>query len=471
MRALLRRWPLLLVAVLAAAMMLMVACEEEEEGGEVTPGATPEVTAEADGEVTPAVEVEVQGVTDTEIKIGGLLPLSGSSASAWGVALAEGAQAYYDYINDQGGVYGRKITNIIEDNQYSGPVAAEAARKLVEQDGVFVVVGSLGTAAHMAIYEYLEENNVIDYAIASGSSKWTDPTVPTRFTSVVNYTTEGRVFGTYVYQNYDGKKLGILAQNDDFGKEGEEGVKQGLEENGADVDVVVEYYDAVQSDVTAQVQRLRNEGVDLIMFYGQPVQAASMMKAARETLSWDVPMMVCGVNALSIVATLAGLDNIEGAVSVMASHQHFETEIPVIAWLKGILEEYAPDAKWDGTTFSGMLAAVDLVMVLKQAGPDLTVDSFVAAAEARCEWMCPYCLLPSSRSPTDHYPFEGDYMVRATVDRSTDPPTFRWERFGDPITFESTKDCVQPTPPAGYDEQPGPSYYEEFDEDFEPYEP
>jgi len=237
------------------------------------------------------------------------------------------------------------------------------------------------------------------------------------------------------------------------------------------VDVVVEYYDELQSDVTAHAQRLRNENVALIAFWGGPVQAGSLFRAARETLGWDVPIMINSTNAIEIVAQLAGYDNIEGSVSAVFGRQGFETEIPFIAWLKDILAEYAPDATWDNTVYVGMLVSVATVMSLKQAGPDLTVDSLVAAAESNCDYQCATCLLPTSTSPTDHRGNETEIMARAVVDRSTDPPTFRWEPFGEPISFESTADCEQPTPPPGYEDQPGPSYYEEWDEDFEPYEP
>jgi len=450
-RVLSKRWVLLLLAALAAATVLVAACKEEKEEGATTPG------AKATAGRTPTGEV--RGVTDTEVRIGTLLPLSGSPTAAWGVALSKGMQAYFDYINDHGGIYGRKIKFFVGDNQYSGPVALEAAHKLVEQNKVFMIQGSLGTAAHMAVYKYLEENNVIDYAILTGMSTWTDPVVRTRFSALVDYVTEGRIFAKYIYDNYNNKKIGILAQNDDYGKEGEKGIKEGLEDLGADIDVVTEHYDEIQSDVTAQVQRLRNENVDLVVFWGSPVQAGSLFHVSRETLSWDVQIMVNSVSAIDVVAQLGGYDNVEGAITAVFGRQSFETEVPFIASLKPILAQYAPDAKWDSTTYSGMLISVGTVMQLMQAGPDLTVDSFVDAAESTCKWQCETCLLSASTSPTDHRGNEAEVMAQWVMDRSTDPPSPKWVPFGDPVSFESTKDCKQPTPPAGYEDQPGPSYY------------
>jgi len=447
MRALMRRWPLLLVAALAAAMLLAVACEEEEEEGKATPGATAEATA-------GPLAGDTTGVTDTEIKIGTLLPLSQTAAAAWGVPVSKSMQAYYDYINDQGGIYGRKITLIIGDNQYNGPVASEAVRKLVEQDKIFALQGSLGTAAHGAVWKYLEEKGVPDMYILTGNAKWTVPASRSRFGFLVDYITEGRILGKYIADNFDGKKLGIIAQNDDFGKEGEQGLRTGLKDENANMEIVVEYYDETQNDVTAQTQRLKNANVDVIGFYGMPLQAASLFKTARETLSWDVPVVITGVDAVEIVAGLAGYSNIEGAVSVVFAHQAFETDNPGIAKHYEIMAKYAPDVTVDNLSLLGAIIGEYMVNVLRQAGPDLTRESFLDAAESMCEFQCSGCMVPSTMSSTDHRPIEVEVYLRATVDRSTDPPTFRWEPFGEPFGFESTEDCVQPTPPPGHEEQP-----------------
>ena len=450
MRTLLKRWPLLLVAVLVLSMSLGLSCGEDEEDGDTTPSAGKTVAATK----APETGGDTTGVTDTEITIGTLLPMSNTSAAAWGVPLSRGMKAYYDYINDQGGIYGRKINFIVADSQYTGPVASEAARKLVERDNIFALQGSLGTAAHSAVWKYLEEKGVPDMYILTGNTKWTVPIVRTRFAFLVDYITEGRILGKYIADNYDGKKLGIIAQNDDFGKEGEQGLRQGLEDENADMEIVVEYYDETQNDVTSQVQRLKNANVDVIGFYGMPLQTASLMKVARETLSWDVPIVITGVDAVEVVATLAGLDNIEGAVSVVFGHQSFETDVPGIAKHHEIMAKYAPDVTPDNLTLTGYSISEAIVNNLRQAGPDLTRESFLDAAESVCKYMTSTGLVPSSMNATDHRPTEVEVYVKATVDRSTDPPTFRWEPFGEPFGFEGTKECTAPTPPPGYDEQP-----------------
>jgi branched-chain amino acid transport system substrate-binding protein len=447
MQALLKRWPLLLVAVLAVGVLLLGACKDEDKDeGKTTPGATAKVTAKA-----TAGAGDTTGVTDTEIKIGSLLPMSQSAAATWGVGLSKGMKAYFDYINDQGGIYGRKINFIVGDSQYTGPVAIEAARKLVEQEKVFALQGGLGTEAEGAVYQYAQDKGVPDMFLLTGETMFTEPLARTRFGFLVDYLSEGRILGQYIAENFDGKKLGILAQNDEFGKQGEEGLKLGIEDKGASMETTTEYYDSTQNDVTAQTQRLKNANVDVIAAYGMPMQAASLIKTARETLSWDVPVLLTGVDAVEIEGALAGYSNIEGTVSVVFGHQAYQTEVPGIAKHIEIMAKYAAGTKPDNLTLTGYSISQAMVQLLIQAGPDLTRESFLDAAESLCKWDCPTCLLPVSYSPTDHRWNQAEVYVKAT---GSDAATFKWEFFGDTISFEDTKDCTAPTPPADADKQP-----------------
>jgi branched-chain amino acid transport system substrate-binding protein len=391
------------------------------------------------------------GVSDSEIKIGTLLPMSQTAAAAWGVSLSEGMRAYFDYINDKGGIYGRKINFIVGDSQYTGPVASEAVRKLVEQDQVFAIQGTLGTDAESAVYKYLEENGVPDMYLLTGESKFTDPVARNRFGFLVDYTDEGRILGKYIADTFSGQKLGIIAQNDDFGKEGEQGLKEGIEENGAHLETVTEYYDVTQNDITSQVQRLKSDNVDVIGFYGMPAQAASLFKTARQSLSWDVPVVISGTDAVEIVGALAGYENIQGAVSVVLGHQAFETDVPGVAKHHEIMARYAPGVKPSNLTLVGASLSEAMVNLMEQAGADLTRASFLDAAESVCRFMCSTCLLASTTSPTDHRPAEVDLFVRA---KGTTADTFKWEPFGEPYGFETTKDCTQPTASPGYTSQP-----------------
>jgi ABC-type branched-subunit amino acid transport system substrate-binding protein len=436
-------WTTLVGIVLPVTMLVVAGCGKEERVA---------VTPDAAAEHVPAVDST--GVTGTEIKIGTLLPMSNTSAAAWGVPISEGMKAYYDYVNDQGGIYGRTINFIVGDSQYAGPVASEVVRKLVEQEKVFAIQGSLGTAAHNAVWKYLEEKGIPDMFLLTGDTKWTEPASRNRFGFLVDYITEGRILGKYIGEKYDRRRLGILAQNDDFGKEGERGLKIGIDDAGASMEIRVEYYDETQTDVTAQAQRLRNQNVDVIAMYGMPAQTASLFRVCRQTLNWDVPIIVSGVDAAEVVARLAGYDNIEGTVSVVFGHQAFETEVPGIEKHRKIMAKYAPNVPVDNLTLLGATVSELMVHVLRQAGPDLTRDSFLDAAASMCRFVCSTCMVPSTTSSSDHRPIEVETYIIATVDRSTDPPSFRWQPFGEPFGFESTGDCVSATPPPGYGEQP-----------------
>jgi len=425
------RWAWLLIVALLAAMLAFSACKEEKKGEEGTPQVT-----KAAGE-TPSAE-PVPGVTDTEIVLGSHLPLSGLAA-AWGVDLKAGMDAYFSYVNDQGGVNGRKIRLIVYDDQYTGPMASEVVRKLVEQDKVFAIMGGLGTQAHSAVWKYLEANGVPDMFILTGETKFTDPVVKSRFGFLVDYLTEAKILGKYIADNFAGKKLGIIKQNDEFGQEGEQGIREGVKD--ANMDIVVETYEETQSDLIAQVQRLKNENVDVIAAYAMPIQVASVIKGAHETLGWNVPIVITGVDAAEVVAQLAGLDNIEGTISVVFGHQAFEKDEPGIAKHWDIMAKYAPGVKPTNLTLVGATIAEAMTTILDETGPDLTREKFLDTAESLCGWMSSSAMVPSNVSPTDHRPIEVEVYVRATVDRSTDPPSFRWQPFGDPFGFESTPEC------------------------------
>jgi branched-chain amino acid transport system substrate-binding protein len=395
------------------------------------------------------------GVTDTSIKVGTLLPTTGLAAIA-GVPVAKSMQAYFDYINDQGGVYGRKIQLVVGDSGFTGPIATEAARDLVERQQVFAMAGNLGTEVEAAVQVYLEENGVPDIFALSGDRNLIDPVHPYLFTAGADYITEGKVFADYFNENYAGEKVGVLAENDDTGKQGEQGLRDRLEELGSDITVTTEYFDAQQTDVTSQMQRLKTDNADVIMFFGGAVQCAAMIKTVRETLSWDVPMVISGANAGEGLAPLAGADNMEGIVSDGLSYQSWQTDIPGIEARKEILQKYAPDQPWTNIQMAGYAVAEGFVNLLKQAGPNLTRQSLVQAAESMCRYKSDIGFFPESTSPTDHAFIEGGVLERVEVDHSVTPATIKFVPFGDLISFETTKDCKVPTPPAEATKQPGP---------------
>ncbi len=443
-----RRSILFLATALALFGLFAVSCgggtKQESNGG---------------GGGATATAGDTTGVTDTSIKIGSLLPLTGSSAAV-GVPLIGGMRAYVDWVNKQGGIYGRQLVLDIADSASSGPQAADTVRNLVEQDKVFLIFGTVGAEVEGAVAQYLTDHNVPDLFTLAALSKFAVPVAKNRFTSIVDYATEGKNFAQYIFDNYNGKKLGILATNDDSGKEGEAATRQGLQDLGANMQISTEYFDPTATDVTGQMQRLKADNVDVIVYWGGLVAAANMMKTARETLSWNVPFILTSGCETEITAALAGNDNIEGAVSAGISLQSWQTDDPQVAQAKEEMASVAPDLEFNQISEAGWQLVASVVMLLKQAGPNLTREDLIAAAESDCNKTPPYVdllMVPSATSPTDHQFAEQERLVRATVDRTVNPPVFHWIPFGDLVGTDSTTDCTPPTPPPDATEQPGPS--------------
>jgi branched-chain amino acid transport system substrate-binding protein len=373
---------------------------------------------------------DTPGVTDAEVRFGTHLPLSQSPAAAYG-PIADGIRAYFDFVNEtDGGVYGRKLSLLVGDDHYTPSDTVEVVRKLVEQDEVFAIVAGLGEETHSAVWKYLEERGVPDVFISSGLAKWTDPVVKTRFGGNPVYLQEGEMLGQYVAQHYDGKKLGLLLQNNEFGDDGEKGVRAGISGSAVQV-AAIEKYESTQWDVTAQTQRLKNAGAEVLLAYAIPPPAASLVKTAREVLNWDVPIVVTGVDATELFVELAGAQNAEGVVSVIFGHSVYETDNPGVQRYLENMAKYAPNAERSNITLYGYIMGELTVEALRRTGQNLTRASFVDALEGIRNFQCSVCLAPVSFSPDDHRPFEIEVFAKV-VDG-------KWETFGEPIDFETTK--------------------------------
>jgi branched-chain amino acid transport system substrate-binding protein len=412
----------MIIGGLMAVALLLSACGGKEEAGAPT-AASPGASPAAVGETT--------GVTDTQILLGTTLPLSQTVAAAY-APVADGEQAYFAYINDtEGGVYGRKIKVILGDDHYNPPDTVEVTRKLVEQDKVFAIIGALGDETHAAVLDYLEQNGIPDMFMATGVHRYTEPPVKTRFGGIPDYQVEGRMLGAYVAKNYNGKKLGILRENNEMGVDGLAGVNMGLE--GSDVEIVAdEKIEATTSDVTAQAQRLKNGGAEVIISVAGPVGSASLVQTARAVLAWDVPILVSGVDCSDIFVALAGAENAEGVISVVFGHQIYETNLPGVQQHIEIIKKYAPNVEPSNFTVYGAITAELMVESLKRAGPDLTREKLVDAAETIRDWTCSICMTPIYMSPTDHRPFEMEMYNKVEGGK--------WIAFGEPVDFETTKE-------------------------------
>jgi branched-chain amino acid transport system substrate-binding protein len=428
-------WTALSVALIAIVLMV-TAC-----GGDSKDEATPS------GKSTVGAG-DSTGVTDTEIKLGTHYPLSGNPAAAY-APIAYGMKAFFDYISAQGGVYGRKITFIIGDDHYNPADTVEVIRKLVEQDKVFGIISGLGEETHSAVWKYLEERGIPDMSLSTGLDKWTNPVAKNRFAGNPDYVTEGKFLGQYIAKTYPNGKLGILEQSDQLGQDGDKGVREGIEGSGVEI-VDVEKYDVVVSDVSAQTQRLKNAGADVLVVFAIPPQAASLVNTARDTLSWDVPIVVSNINCSDIFILLATPENSEGIISSTFGKQVYDTDVPGVQKYMKIWDKFKNGTTGDLNNFElyGMAVAETTVWGLEMAGKDLTRENFLDASEHMCKFWCSTCedYAPLTTSPTDHKGSET--LIINKVENG------RWISVGDPVSFESTPNCTPMTPPADFDQQP-----------------
>lgn len=424
-------WVLLTAVALVAMAAAAVACGGDNEK-ETTPPA--KTTAAGTPAVSPEPVGETPGVTDTEIVIGTHQPLTGPAAAYSQISKA--TKAYFDFINEtEGGVNGRKIKLLIEDDQYSPPLTVEVVRRLVEQDEVFAILGGLGTATHMQVVDYLKDQGVPDFFVSTGALEWVkDPEErPNVFGILPNYIAEAMVMGQYIADNYAGGKLGFIGQNDDFGEDGYEGIKRGV---GDALEVLpMETFESADPDVNSQVDRLQAAGADVLVVFAVPRQAPAAVKHARADIGWDVPIFISTVSANELTILLAGADNMEGVITVEALKHAYETDDPAIQKHLEIMKQYAGIEGASNLTLYGQSLAEGFINVLKEAGPDLTREGLIDAAESAAPFKCSVCLFETKLSETDHDSTQTVVLSRVELDPAQQFGA-KWVPFGDAYTWE-----------------------------------
>lgn len=375
----------------------------------------------------PAEEAPVPGVTDDEVVLGTHSSLTGPVAVYSQIALA--INAYFEYVNEtKGGVNGRTIKLLIEDDGYSPPKTVDLVRKLVEEDQIFALVNGFGTPTHLQVVDYLQENGVPDLFVATGATEWVkDPEArPMVFGSIPNYVGEGIILGQHIAETYPGLKLGLMSQNDDFGADGMTGIRRGV---GDALDIVgEETHEVLDVDLASQVDRLHAAGVDVIAIWATPQHFATAIKHARLNLNWDVPFVLSLVSANELTVLLAGPEVIEGTVSLGYLKSAFEIDDPNVAKHHKLVQDYMGAENGNTLTLYGQYIGELVEETLRKAGRDLTREGLIEAAESITEFWCSICLGPVNTSPTDHDPVQGGFLVRAEGGR--------WVRFGDLVTYE-----------------------------------
>ena len=367
------------------------------------------------------------GASDTEIKIGNIIPYSGP-ASAYGV-IGKTEEAYFKMINDRGGINGRKVNFVSYDDAYLPPKAVEQVRKLVESDEVLLTFQIVGTPSNAAVQKYLNAKKVPQLFAATGASKFTDPkNFPWTMGFNPNYFVEGRIYGQYILKEYPNAKVGVLYQNDDLGKDYLNGLKAGLGDKAATMVVSEASYEVSDPTIDSQVLKIKDSGADLFFSATTPKQAAQAIKKIYE-MGWK-PVQIVDINATSVGAVMkpAGLDAAKGVISVNYGKDPLDPTWKDDAGLKryfDFMAKYYPDGDKDSNFNTyGYATAQMLVTVLKACGDDLTRENVMKQA-ASMKGVTTDIALPGIKANTS----ATDYRVNKQLQMMKFNGE-RWELFG-----------------------------------------
>ncbi|HEX2553815.1 MAG TPA: ABC transporter substrate-binding protein [Microvirga sp.] len=374
------------------------------------------------------------GASDTEIKIGNIMPYSGP-ASAYAL-IAKTQAAYFKKVNEEGGINGRKVNFISYDDGYSPPKAVEQARKLVESDEVLLVFQPLGTPSNTAIQRYMNSKKVPQLFVATGATQFGDDPKKSPWTMgwQPNYQSEGRIYAKYILEKHPQGKVAVLFQNDDYGKDLMKGLKDGFGDKAKAMIVAEAPYEVSEPTVDSQIVKLKASGADVFVNVGTPKFAAQAIRKVHE-LGWQPVHIVNNVS--SSVGSVLKPAGFEAAKGVLSTAYHKDPTDP--AWKddagmkewSAFMDKYFPEGdRTSSFTVYGYTVARTLEHVLKQAGDDLTRENVMRQAASLKDVTLP-TLLPGVRmntSATDFFPIEQMQMMRFTGER--------WELFGDVIAGE-----------------------------------
>ncbi|KPJ51530.1 MAG: hypothetical protein AMJ38_00185 [Dehalococcoidia bacterium DG_22] len=420
MRKLGKFW-LIFLALAALLLIVAVACEEE---GEETPTGTPAATVTG----SPTAVGEVPGITDTEIVLGSHFALSGTWGAAYAPTIA-GAEAYFEYVNaEKGGVCGRQIVLKVEDDQFLPAGAVEAVKKLLDRDKVFAIIAGLGAAAHSAVWEDLNERGVPDLWIMAGDHKWAaEPEKhPWSVAILPDFYVEGTIFGEYISDGMPGKKVGILYENDEYGRDELAGLKNGLDATKNEL-VSEQSYEITAVSIRSQVSNMKDAGAEVVVGACLPPSCAQLIKEA-DRLGWHPQFFISYVNSDPMMFRYASAELMEGVITLQAGKLSDWTDDPAVAEHHRIMKEYA-DFAAGNFTIAGQNAAVLTVEALSRTCDNLTREGLMDAVHSFRDYQLDLILpgITITLSPTDHLVTEAMRMLRAHDGK--------WEYFGEIISF------------------------------------
>jgi ABC-type branched-subunit amino acid transport system substrate-binding protein len=373
------------------------------------------------------------GATDTEIKIGNIMPYSGP-ASAYGV-IGKTEAAFFKKINDARGINGRKINFISYDDAYSPPKAVEQARKLVESDEVLFVFNSLGTPSNSAIQKYMNSKKVPQLFVATGATKWNDPkNFPWTMGWQPSYQSETQIYAKYLLKEKPDAKIAVLYQNDDYGKDYLKGLKDGLGAKAASMIVAEESFETTEPTVDSHIVKLKASGADVFIDIATPKFAAQAIKKVAE-IEWKPLHFLNNVSAsVGSVIKPAGMQNAQDIISAAylkdASDPQWNSDPGMKDFLAFLAKDFPEGDKLDQGTIVGYSVSQTLVQVLKQCGDDLTRENIMKQAANLKDFELGM-LLPGIKintSASDFAPISSLQLMRFKGEK--------WNLFGDVISAD-----------------------------------
>jgi ABC-type branched-subunit amino acid transport system substrate-binding protein len=372
------------------------------------------------------------GVTDTEIKLGNIVPYSGP-ASAFG-SVGKVQTAYFKMINDQGGINGRKISYISYDDAYSPPKAVEQARRLAESDEVFAMFAVLGTASNSAVQKYLNSRKIPQLFVVSGATRWNDPKhFPWTMGYLPSYQAEARIYAKYILKERPDSKIAVLYQNDDLGRDYLKGLHDGLGEKASMI-LLEEPYEVSQPTVGSSIAKLKSTGADVFINFSTPKFAAQAIKKIAE-LDWKPQQFVSNVSiSMENVIRPAGVENAQGIISAAyvkdPTDPKWDNDPGMMAYHQ-FLAKYLPEmSRADSSAMTGYNIALTMTEVLKRCGDDLTRANLMKQAAGLKDFE-QGSLLPGitvNTGPDDYAPIEQLRLMRFRGEH--------WDLFGEVLSGE-----------------------------------
>jgi branched-chain amino acid transport system substrate-binding protein len=374
------------------------------------------------------------GATDKEIKIGNTNPYSGP-ASSYGI-IGKLQDAYWKSVNERGGINGRMVKFITLDDGYSPPKTVEMVRQLVEQDKVLCTFNTLGTPTNTAIHKYMNQKKVPMLFVATGASKWGKPKeFPWTMGYQPDYHTEAVIYAKHILANVKDAKIGVLMQNDDYGKDYWEGFKEGLGKEGGRV-VKHVTYEVTDPTVDSQTIQLKDSGANVFFNISIPKFAAQSMRKAVE-IGWK-PIQYLNNVSSSVTATMkpAGFENVQGVLTAQwlkdPTDKQWDNDEEMKAWRAWMAKNMPGANTGDGNYVYAYSVSFLMEQTLKKCGDNLTRENLMRQAANHQKLRVPG-LLPGitvSTSPTDFYPVQALQMQRFKGES--------WELFGDVMHAESS---------------------------------